>query len=404
MKTKWPTKKLGDICEKITDGSHFSPVSTQKGKPYITVRDISWSGKIDFKNSKRISNESYNELVKNGCKPEKGDLLYSKDGTVGKLALVNDDGDFVVLSSLAILRPTKELDQKYLYYAMQSPEFSNHALRSKTGAAIKRVVLKTIKTFEIQLPPLVEQKKIVKILEEKLVKVKEAIALRQDAIADTEKILSTKLGEIFAEGKEKGWKENRIDEIAEIKGGKRLPKGEKLIDEKTPHPYIRVTDFKGGQLRDESIKYLTEDIFNQISRYIISSNDIFVSIAGTIGLVHKIPEKFDGASLTENAAKITNINDSVSKDYLYWLLNSDWIQKELKGRSIQTTISKLALYKIGEQKIVYPDLKMQEKIVKELDELSARIAELRTLQDEQLANLKSLERAYLHEAFNGELV
>jgi type I restriction enzyme S subunit len=114
MKTNWPTKKLGDVCEKITDGSHFSPVSTEKGKPYVTVRDISWLGKIDLEHSKRISEESYSEVVRNGCKPEKGDLLYSKDGTVGKLALVHNESDFVVLSSLAILTPSKYLDQKYL--------------------------------------------------------------------------------------------------------------------------------------------------------------------------------------------------------------------------------------------------------------------------------------------------
>ena len=403
MKTKWQIKKLADICTKITDGSHNPPKGVEDGLPMLSSRNIFNYG-INFEGVRFLTEEDFiSENKRTDVEP--GDVLLTIVGTIGRVIVVPKGlPKFTLQRSVAVIKTGTKIDEYYLAQYLSSPDVQDYLMGQARGGAQKGFYLKDIKDLDIPLPPLEEQKRIVKMLEEKLGKVKEAIQLRQDAIADTKKILSAKLTEIFTEGKEKGWKENRIDEIAQIKGGKRLPKGEKLTDEPTSHPYIRVTDFKGGQLKEESIKYLTEDTFNQISRYTISSDDILVSIAGTIGLVHKIPKKFDGASLTENAAKITNIKDSVSKDYLYWLLNSDWIQNELKGRSIQTTISKLALYKIGEQKIVYPNLKTQEKIVKELDELSARVAELRALQDTQLADLKSLERAYLHEAFNGELV
>ena len=400
---KWPIKKLAYLCVKITDGSHNPPKGIEEGFPMLSSRNVFNHG-INFEGARFLTEEDFaSENKRTDVEP--GDVLLTIVGTIGRVIVVPEGlPKFTLQRSVAVIKTGSEIDEYYLVQYLSSPDVQEYLISQARGGAQKGFYLKDIRDLDIPLPPIEEQKRIVKVLEEKLGKVKEAIQLRQNAITDTEKILSAKLSEIFTEGKEKGWEEKRIDEIADIKGGKRLPKGEKLIDEPTAHPYIRVTDFKGGQLRDESIKYLTEDIFNQISRYTISSNDIFVSIAGTIGLVHKIPEKFDGASLTENAAKITNIANTVIKDYLYWLLNSDRIQNELKGRSIQTTISKLALYKIGEQKIVYPDLKTQEKIVKELDELSARVAELRALQDEQLSYLKSLERAYLHEAFNGVLV
>jgi type I restriction enzyme S subunit len=402
MKTKWPTKKLGDICVKITDGSHNPPKGVEVGFPMLSSRNIFNHG-INFEGARFLTEEDFaSENKRTDVEP--GDVLLTIVGTIGRVIVIPKGlPKFTLQRSVAVIKTGTEIDEYYLAQYLSSPDVQEYFMSQARGGAQKGFYLKDIKDLYIPLPSLEEQKRIVKVLEEKLGKVKEAIQLRQDAIADTEKILSSKLSEIFTEGKEEGWKEKRIDEISDIKGGKRLPKGEKLTDESTPHPYIRVTDFKGGQLKEDTIKYLSEEIFDQISRYTISSNDIFVSIAGTVGLVHKIPKQYDGASLTENAAKITNIDHSVRKDYLYWLLNSDWIQNELKGRSIQTTISKLALYKIGEQKIVYPDLKTQERIVKELDELRARVAELHALQDDQLADLKSLERAYLHEAFNGEL-
>jgi type I restriction enzyme S subunit len=390
METSYLTKKLSDVCD-------FKVEKNTRNLPYLGMEDIqsnsmTFTGSREPKKVKSTTNY-FDETT----------VIYGKlRPYLNKVFVPGFEGHCT--TEFVPLNPNLEyLSRDWLAYWLSSSSVIEELSGNTTGSRMPRADMKRLASMEIPLPPLAEQKKIVKVLEEKLGKVKEAIQLRQDAIADTEKILSSKLSEIFTEGKEEGWKEKRIDEISDIKGGKRLPKGEKLTDESTPHPYIRVTDFKGGQLKEDTIKYLSEEIFDQISRYTISSNDIFVSIAGTVGLVHKIPKQYDGASLTENAAKITNIDHSVRKDYLYWLLNSDWIQNELKGRSIQTTISKLALYKIGEQKIVYPDLKTQERIVKELDELRARVAELHALQDDQLADLKSLERAYLHEAFNGEL-
>lgn len=163
----WEKVKLGDICEKITDGSHFSPQTVEEGYPYITVKDITLDNKIDFKNCKYICEDNFITLKNNGCKPSIGDVLFSKDGTVGKTALVEDSIDFVVLSSLAILSPnTNIIDTKYLFYFVSTDNFIKNAIDNKTGIAIKRIVLKTLKTLDIYLPSLEEQKAIVAQIEQ----------------------------------------------------------------------------------------------------------------------------------------------------------------------------------------------------------------------------------------------
>ena len=97
-------RPLSEVCLVITDGSHFSPSTIGSGLPYVTVRDLR-DGLIDTKSCAKISTEDFDKLSKNGCQPILGDVLFSKDGTVGKVAVVDEDIQFVVLSSIAILRP-----------------------------------------------------------------------------------------------------------------------------------------------------------------------------------------------------------------------------------------------------------------------------------------------------------
>ena len=157
--------ELGSVLAKLTDGSHSSPTTREDGYSYITVRDLH-DGIIDTTGCKKISEIDYINLVKSGCKPTKNDVLFSKDGTVGKTAIVTEEIDFVVLSSLAILTPDmQKIDPMYLYYYLSTERFINEATENKTGVAIRRIVLKTLKTIRIPLPDLSVQKQIAEKIE-----------------------------------------------------------------------------------------------------------------------------------------------------------------------------------------------------------------------------------------------
>jgi len=145
---------LKDACSRITDGSHFSPKTTNSGYPYITVKDIDENGHIDFENCKKISEENFENLAKLGCKPKLGDVLFSKDGTVGKVARIGHYQEFVVLSSLAIITPNKDIiTDKFLELLLNTPEILNQAIKKKTGTAIRRITLTNLKQITIPIPP-----------------------------------------------------------------------------------------------------------------------------------------------------------------------------------------------------------------------------------------------------------
>ena len=157
------------------------------------------------------------------------------------------------------------------------------------------------------------------------------------------------------------WETKRVGSISKIKGGKRLPKGESFSKDKTNHPYLRVTDFGNNTIYEKNLEYVTEDVFKKIKNYTISSEDVYISIAGTIGLAGLIPKALDGASLTENACKII-VTKKIIKEYLSIILNSKLIQDQIKSYLGITSQPKLALFRIEKLEFSLPPLPEQQKI------------------------------------------
>ena len=189
----WVESKLSSVTDLITDGSHFSPPTTDTGIPYVTVRDIK-NGQLDLDNSARISKQSFEELEKSGCSPLMNDILFSKDGTVGKVSLVSTNEKFVVLSSLAIIRAnTKMVLPKFLAITLSAPDFQRDAIGSKTGLAIKRIVLKHLRELSINLPPILEQSRITELIEV----LDEVIKKTEQTFIDSKKLRSGLLNDLL---------------------------------------------------------------------------------------------------------------------------------------------------------------------------------------------------------------
>ena len=135
---------------------------------------------------------------------------------------------------------------------------------------------------------------------------------------------------------------NLLDNIAYVRGGKRLPKGHSLTQSITNHPYLRISDYnKNGLVDMKNLQYIEDETFEKISNYIIEEGNIFLSIVGTIGIVDYINSELDGASLTENAVKIIikdeNIYDS---KFLAYYLKSPKGQFEINSRTVGSTQKK----------------------------------------------------------------
>lgn len=199
-----------------------------------------------------------------------------------------------------------------------------------------------------------------------------------------------------------GWAWSRIRDIASVKGGKRLPKGMSFSSCRTSHAYIRVTDMKNHSVNTDDLKYITEEVFLQIKNYTISKDDLYVTIAGTIGVTGEVPAELDGMNLTENAVKVTDIQ--INKAFLCLVLQSEFVQQQFQDKTHQVAMPKLALERILSTLIPVCSITVQSGIVSkfgEVDSLINLIGEEKEVLTEAISMAKS---KILDLAIRGQLV
>jgi type I restriction enzyme S subunit len=150
-------KKLEELTTLITDGTHHTPAYTEEGVPFLRVTDITESN-----NSKKfISQKEHLELIKR-CRPERNDILYTKNGTIGVGKIVDWDYEFSIFVSLCLLKPKHEIvEVKYLNFFLNTPFALNQAAKHSKVATIKNLHLVEIKKMKIPYPSIEEQREFV---------------------------------------------------------------------------------------------------------------------------------------------------------------------------------------------------------------------------------------------------
>lgn len=192
------------------------------------------------------------------------------------------------------------------------------------------------------------------------------------------------------------WEVKRLGEIAIVRGGKRIPKGENLVNENTGFPYIRVSDMYMGGIDISKILFIPAHVEPLIKNYKISKDDLFITVAGTVGLVGEIPSELDNANLTENANKISVKN--ANKKYILYILSSDLIQNNIIATTTNNAQPKLALERIRDFQLPIPALPEQQKIATILSTWDTAIDNCKAIID----NLKNRNIGLAHQLLSGK--
>jgi type I restriction enzyme, S subunit len=187
--SNWNWALMSDITYLITDGTHHTPNYIESGVPFISVKNLSKGG-IDFSDSKYISEEEHQQLIRR-CNPEFEDVLLTKIGTTGIAKVIDVKMDFSIFVSVALLKIVKEyLHSYYIELCINSPFIKRQSSDGTEGVGNKNLVLRKIKEFLIPIPPLEEQKAIVAVVEELFkeieeleLKTKERIRLKEDYVS-----------------------------------------------------------------------------------------------------------------------------------------------------------------------------------------------------------------------------
>lgn len=159
----WQLTKLNTIAHKITDGTHRTPKYIESGIPFLRINDLQ-NQIIDWDSTKYISEDEHQELIKR-CKPEKGDILLSKNGTIGITRVISWDQEFSIFVSLCLIKPDlNKVSSDYLSIVIGSDfVLAQVKKRSKQGT-VTNLHLEEIRDFDIPLPDKREQQKIVDMI------------------------------------------------------------------------------------------------------------------------------------------------------------------------------------------------------------------------------------------------
>ncbi len=170
----------------------------------------------------------------------------------------------------------------------------------------------------------------------------------------------------------KEWDFDRLGNHCKILGGKRLPKEDSLTNQKTDHPYIRITDLGDFGVNESGLKYISDQTHAKIKKYIIESGDIYISYVGTIGLVGLVKDNLSGANLTENAVRLTKLN-GLDNLFLGYYLKSESGQNQIRQNTVGAVQLKLPIYGVENIKLPIPELTEQKEIGEILSSLDDKI-------------------------------
>lgn len=376
MKFNWTTKKLSEIAyinprESIGKGVVAKKVPMDKLQPFC--RDVP---------------EFVLEEYKGGTKFRNNDTIMARitpcleNGKIAKVSILNNDEIGFGSTEYIVFRAIDGVsDADFLYYLMCSPLVRNPAIKSMVGSSGRqRVQTDVVANLDIELPPLEEQRKIGELLKTFDDKIKlnneinnnleqQAMAIFNNAIEQSKSVTHVELGS-----------------LADVKGGKRLPKEANLMSIPNSHPYIRVRDLNDVVFASLSAnyEYVDDETQKTISRYITTTDDVLISIVGTIGLTAIVDKSLNMANLTENCVKVTNLH-GISPEYLLLYLRSQHGSEEIKKGTVGAVQAKLPIKNI--QALSVPllpqsDLQSLNDTLKVLfNQLSINVAESKCLTD-----------------------
>ncbi len=370
MMEGWTEYKLAEIGS-FKNGVNFSSDKMGRGISLVNVKDITDSPLL-YPDKMDLVDLDIKDRKGEGYLAKEGDIFFVRSSVkrkgVGAVGMLKNNNVPVVHCGFVIRFRLKSKDilPQFAFYLFNT-SFNREKVRGISGGAtIVNISQGSLKMLKFKFPPLSTQHKIATILSryddliennlKRIQLLEEKAQLTYEEWFVRMKFPGHESTPINQEtGLPEGWEKKKISDLADVKGGKRLPKTHELVNYKTDYPYIRVKDLTSGRISIHDLRFIEKETHDLINIYIISHNDLYISIAGTVGLVGTIPFLLDGANLTENCAKITNIKEFFYKEYICLYLNSQRGQYHIISRTGGASQPKLALSRIKSMPIVVPN-------------------------------------------------
>jgi len=378
----WQIKKLGEVCKQYFSGTWGEDPGDRGNVFIVRVSDVEDEGVIDYDSLplRYVENE---KIAKYQLR--NGDIVIVKSSgskkkiISGKAAMFIADREKKILASnfvLAIRPDRKSVLPKWLLFCLNSDSAKQFVEKIIGITTYPNLKPQEYLKMQIPLPPIIEQLRIVKKIEELFEKIDQAKKLREEVSAETEELIPAALGEVFDRAEKEEWETSKIGEVVKFNYGKGLNKSE----------------------RKENGKYNiygANGILGHTDKYYAEGEAIIIGRKGSAGEVTRVSGRFWPSDVTYYVFG----SQQIDIDFLYYVLKK--INLRRLARGIKPGINRNEVYNLT---IPLPSIAKQKSIVKYLDSLQSQVQRLKQLQSETQKELEELKKSILDRAFKGELV
>jgi type I restriction enzyme S subunit len=409
MNAVWIAKPLVEIC-------NIKPPKSEARKflddtdlvSFVPMEDLG----IDKKVLAPTRTRALGEVAGSYTYFANGDVLLAKitpcfeNGKLGIAASLTNGIGFGS-SEYIVFRPNASLDKNWLYYYLSRESFRVEGAERMSGAVgHKRVAKEFIENYEIPVPPLPEQQRIVGILDETLAGIDTAKANAEKNFQNARVIFESYLQTVFTQRGD-GWVQKRLKALTSKIGSGATPRGGEGSYKAEGTSLIRSLNVHDTGFRYKKLAFLDDKQAGDLSNVEVQARDVLLNITGaSVARCCRVPEDVLPARVNQHVSIIRPIKDQLDSDFLHFLLISKPYKDKLlwtgeEGGSTRQAITKA---QIQEFVINYPeDLSMQRLIVKTLNTLLDETTRLETIYQRKLAALDELKKSLLYQAFTGQL-
>lgn len=377
---EWKLIRLGDICK--TNENSYYPKDNWKFVNYLDTGSLTENKitELQYINTKtdKMPSRARRKVIKNS-------ILYS---TVRPnqlhYGIIKEPVDNLLVSTgfTVIDVDTNKAIPEFIYYLLIQNNTTEQlqAIAEQSVSTYPSIKPSDIENLEFKLPNLIIQSKIVSILDTVDSKICQNEKINNNLLEQASTLFNSAIQQstsvVYAE----------LGSLAEVKGGKRLPKGVNLVTTPNQHPYIRVRDLNNAVFASLSndYEYVDDETQQSISRYIVSTGDLLISIVGTIGLTAIVDHTLNKANLTENCVKLTNLKNVTPEYLLLFLRSSQGVEAISKGTvgAVQLKLPIKNIQSIAVPLLCDEDLlPLNETLSAIFSQISANIVEMKQLAD-----------------------
>lgn len=382
---EWEVTTLTELCSQITDGSHESPKETEYGYYMPSVKDMRMND-FNFASCKKISEKDYLRLVNNGCKPQKGDVLIAKDGSILKYCFnLKENLPIVILSSIAIVRPhPTKINSEYLALYFRQPRFIEQVLTDfKTGTGVPRIVLRNFEKIQVSYPyDLTEQRRIASALtsiDNLISSLGKLIEKKKNIKQGTMQQLLT--GKTRLKGFSEPWVERKLGDNAIIqRGGSPRPIEAYITTNQNGINWIKIGDVRPN---DKFVRHTAEKIIQEgVSRSReVCKGDFILSNSMSFGRPYILD--IDGC-IHDGWLVIKYYSETYDMNFLYYILSSDVVFKQYIAMAAGSSVKNLNKEKVANVLLYAPNSLAEQRA----------IASILTKMDDEITALEAKKAKY----------